>query len=133
MNSQYQGNASLIWENKPSSSTVVYRFLEFDGVGPKIATMATNILARDFKIPLSDYYSIDISVDIHVRRVLKRLGLIPPKATTEQIIYRARSLNPEFPGLLDNPVWEIGRTWCKPTTPKCEKCYMNDLCPSVMI
>src|SRR5690554_7296394 len=62
------------WRGNPSSAAVVYRFLQFDGVGPKIATMATNILARDFKIPMSDYYSVDISTDVHILRVLRRSG-----------------------------------------------------------
>jgi endonuclease III len=92
--------------------------------------MASNILAREFKIPFSDYFSIDISVDTHVRRVFYRLGLIPEKASVEQLIFRARELFPEFPGLLDSPCWEIGRKWCKPRNPECMNCYMNEICPN---
>ncbi|MBU8933993.1 MAG: iron-sulfur cluster loop [candidate division Zixibacteria bacterium] len=127
---EYAGDASLIWTGSPSSAEVVYRFLEFEGMGPKIATMATNILARELKIPMSDYYSIDISVDRHIRRVFQRLGLVPDGATSEQIIFRARSLSPGFPGLLDFPCFEIGRKWCRPENPDCPDCLMRDCCPS---
>lgn len=126
--SDYEGDAARIWTGSPSSAEVVYRLLEFDGVGPKIATMAANILARDFKIPLADHYSIDISADVHVRRVFGRLGLCPPDATVEQIVYKARALFPEFPGMMDLASWEIGRTWCKPRDPQCGSCYMKDVC-----
>jgi len=129
---QYAGDASRIWTGKPSSAEVVYRFLEFDGVGPKIGTMAANILARDFKIPFADYFSIDISADVHVRRVFSRLGLCPPDATAEQVIYKAKALYPQFPGLMDLPCWEIGRNWCKSRGPECGECYMRNLCPTII-
>ena len=127
---QYKGNASGIWTGQLSSAEIVYRFLEFKGVGPKIANMAANILARDFKILFADYYSIDISADVHVRRVFSRLGFCNPDATVEQVIYKARSLHPEFPGMMDLPCWEIGRKWCKSHVPKCNECYMQNLCPT---
>ena len=126
----YAGDASRIWEGKQSSAEIVYRFLEFDGVGPKIASMAANILAREFKIPFADYFSIDISADVHVRRVFSRLGLCAPDSTVEQVIYKARALHPEFPGMMDLPSWEIGRNWCKSRGPECSRCYMSDLCPT---
>ncbi|HLN26881.1 MAG TPA: hypothetical protein VK395_04000 [Gemmataceae bacterium] len=127
---KYNGNAAKIWDGKPSSADVVYRFLEFQGVGPKIATMAANILARDFKVPFKDYYSIDVSADVHVQRVFGRLGLTDPEDSIEAVIYRARALHPEFPGLFDYPAWEIGRNWCRPHSPLCGDCYMKELCPS---
>ncbi len=127
---QYGGDASRIWTDNPSSAEVIYRFLQFEGVGPKIASMATNILARELKIPMSDYFSIDISADVHIKRVFARLGFCGSDPSVEQVIYRARSLYPEFPGMMDLPCWEIGRTWCKPQNPKCEDCYMREVCPT---
>jgi endonuclease III len=128
IDSKYSGDASNIWAGKPSSADVVYRFLELPGFGIKIATMAANILARTFKVPFSDYYSIDISPDRHVRRVFARLGLTREKAPDAELIYRARSLSPEFPGLLDSPTFEIGRTWCKERAPICSECFMGGVC-----
>lgn len=125
---RHDGNAAQIWADRPPSAKVVYEFLQFRGVGPKIANMATNILARDLKVPLSDYFSIDISADVHIRRVSGRLGLVNSDASIGEIIYRARSLHPEFPGLMDLPVWEIGRNWCRPKQPVCTECYMKDVC-----
>jgi len=126
----YKGDAARIWRGRPPSAEVIYRFLEFEGIGPKIATMAANILARDFKIPFADYVSIDISADVHVRRVFGRLGLCASDASIEKIIYKARALYPEFPGMMDLACWEIGRTWCKPSNPDCPGCFMSDLCPT---
>ena len=127
---KYKGKANKIWENKPSSATVVYRFLEFEGCGIKIATMSANILARQFKIPMSDYYSIDISPDVHIKRVLYRLGFIEREAEIDMVIYKARELNPEFPGLIDFVCWKIGREYCKSKIKDCGDCFMNEVCPS---
>ncbi len=129
---EYEGDASRIWRDNPSSATVVYRFLQFDGAGPKIATMAANILARQFKVPFSDYYSIDVSVDVQVKRVLERLGLSRKGETDPaKFVYLARAISPSFPGLIDFACWEAGRNWCRPTRPKCLECYLHDACPSV--
>jgi endonuclease III len=127
---EYAGDASRIWADRPSSADLVYRFLQFNGVGPKIATMAANILARNFKIPLADYYSIDVSADVHIKRVFFRLGLVNKGASVEEVVYRARSLHPTFPGLMDLPAWQIGREWCHQTEPECGGCFMNELCPT---
>jgi endonuclease-3 len=130
IDSRYEGDAARIWSDLPPSGELVYRFLEFRGVGPKIANRAANILARQFRIPLADYYSIDITADAPVKRVFTRLGLVPKDAPGEHFIFKARSLHPEFPGVLNLPSWEIGAKWCKQRKPLCQECYMNDLCPS---
>jgi endonuclease-3 len=126
----YDGDASRIWRGKPTSAALVRRFLEFDGAGPKIATMAANILVRQFKIKVRDRYSIDVSADVHVRRTFRRLGLVREDASNEEIIYAARDLNPEYPGVFDSAAWEIGHDWCRPRETKCEECYMRTVCPT---
>ena len=124
----YGGDAALIWSGRPSSATIVRRFLEFRDVGQKIATMAANILVREFHVPISDCYSIDISVDVQIRRVFSRLGFVPEDAQSEYIVYRARELHPEYPGIFDGILWETGRESCHPTGPDCAKCQYSDLC-----
>lgn len=128
LQNKYDGDASLIWAGNPSSAAVVYKFMEFKGSGPKISTMAANILARNFKISFSDYYSIDISPDVHIIRVMKRMGFVPKDASNEMIVYKARELNPEFPGVIDFSCWEIGRIWCRPNDPNCEECIVASEC-----
>ena len=127
----YGGVASNIWTGSPSSATLVRRFLEFDGAGPKIATMAANILVNGFRLPVSDRFSIDISADRQVQRVFARLGLARENASPEEVVYRAREMNPEYPGLIDFAVWELGRETCRPKQPVCDKCFLGSLCPRV--
>jgi len=129
---KYNNDASNIWKDNPKSATIVRRFLEFKGIGVKIATMATNILARDFKIQMQDRICIDISPDVQVRRVFWRIGFMNTNANNDELIYCARELNPEYPGIFDLSAWEIGRNWCRPKSPKCNECYLKDYCQKNM-
>lgn len=126
---QYGGNAANIWNDNPSSAKLVQRFLEFEGVGLKIATMASNLLVRNYKIPVRDYYSIDISADVHIKRIFRRMGFVPPESGNDMVIYCAREIYPKFPGIFDYALWDHGRKICVAMTPKCDICTYNKLCP----
>ena len=128
IHSVYDDDASAIWSGRPGSAEVICRFLEFRGAGVKIATMATNILTRDYRVELKDRYAIDVSPDIHVRRIFYRLGLIPDEDNREMVIYKARELNLEFPGIVDLFCWETGKNYCHPKNPKCVRCPLNSCC-----
>lgn len=129
----YNGDACKIWDGMPNSAEVVARFLEFNGVGIKIATMATNILYREFQIPFSDLSSIDVSPDVHIQRVFLRAGIVNTKnLSRELIIYRARALNPSYPGIVDAACWRLGRNFCFPTSPDCEHCPVKKECPKIL-
>jgi endonuclease III len=119
---EYDGNARTIWAGRPSSRVLVHRFLEFRGVGPKIANMAANILHRDLRVDLADCSSIDISADVQVTRVYSRMGFVPQGTSIEDVIYRAREMHPEYPGVYDLILWDLGRTKCRPQNPTCTTC-----------
>jgi len=125
---EYSGNAAQIWAGQPSSATIVRRFLELPGVGQKIASMAANILVRDLRVKVSDHYSIDISVDVQIKRVFTRMGFAPENASNDYLIFRARECNPEYPGIFDPVLWEIGRRFCRQAQPLCDKCQYSRLC-----
>ena len=137
----YGGDASRIWADGSSGAAVARRLLALDGVDPKIANMAVNILIRDFGIRLTTPMP-DIAVDTHVLRVFERLGLLGRlehsqlRSTKDKqglrLQLRARELNPDWPGALDWPAWHLGNRWCHAgRPPECGACYMGSVCPRV--
>ena len=90
--------------------------------------MSTNLLHRIFGINYTDYSALDISPDIHIRRVLYCLGLIENMDSVDLVIYKARSINPKYPGLLDKCCWNVGRKFCHPNNPECRKCDLYSVC-----
>lgn len=44
------------------------------------------------------------------------------------MIYIARELNPDFPGIFDLALWDLGRTLCRPAKPRCPECRLSELC-----
>jgi uncharacterized HhH-GPD family protein len=124
---KYRGDAAKLWDDIPRTEDLQNRFRQFNGIGQKKASMAANILARDLKIPVKNLAGVDISNDVHIRRVFHRTGLADDESETS-IVQAARNLNPEYPGELDLPTWDIGRKWCHPNNPICEECPLNNLC-----
>ena len=123
----YDGDATKIWSDNPRSEDLVSRFGKFHGAGQKISTMAANILVRDFFVPVQDYKAIDVSADVHVCRVMKRTGLVETE-NRDEAIEKARKIYPEFPGIIDYPLWKIGKDICRPQNPNCANCPLKDSC-----
>jgi endonuclease-3 len=88
-------------------------------VGPKTADVLLNILGRP-----------TISVDTHVERVSKRLGLAPPKAKYEAT--RAALMEvfaPRDYRMVPLLFMAHGRKTCKARRPLCPACPVSSLCP----
>jgi len=124
----YGGDASRIWSRTPTAASLRARFDAFPGIGQKKAAMAVEILERSMHVALSDLSGSDVAYDVHLRRVFMRSGLAEHD-DVDHMVAVARSLHPERPGELDNPVWDIGRSWCHPRNPDCATCPLVAVCP----
>jgi len=95
--------------------------LALPGVGRKTANL---VLGLGFGIPA-------ICVDTHVHRISNRLGLVTTTGpdATERALQR----------VLPNDLWidindllvTFGQNRCHPTSPKCDGCPLDDLCPRI--
>ena len=88
------------------------------GVGPHAASV---IRGRGF----GHYY--EFPVDLHVRRIVKRMGLVQPKETDREIIkwFEHVSKNPAH---LSRAFVEFGQKICR-FHPSCKKCTFQNECP----
>lgn len=132
LNDEYHGVANNIWSSTDSSAVIYGRLLQFHGIGQKIASMAVNILLRHFKISIRDMQWIDVSPDRHVIRVFKRTGIIRSEASKEEIIWKARELNPKYPGVFDLATFTIGKEFCTSSNPNCRDCPLTNECLKII-
>ena len=91
---------------------------------PGVARKTANVVAAELGRPQG------IVVDTHVRRLSQRLGLTkhddPVKIERDLMRLVPREHWGVFPHLL---IWH-GRRVCDARRPACERCVLNDLCPS---
>ncbi|MFA4918767.1 MAG: hypothetical protein WC581_05885 [Thermodesulfovibrionales bacterium] len=127
----YGGKVENIWADNPNCSQLQKRFEAFSEIGQMKAAMAAETLVKKFNVHLRDYAGLNIAVNEQVTRVFKRCGFVDYEEKY-LVITKARQLNPEYPGILDRPCWEIGRSYCFPINPDCSNCPIGNCCPKVM-
>ncbi len=70
-------------------------------------------------------------VDTHVHRVIRRLGLVPERATPDRVMAFVEAHAPsEWFYPLHLNLIRHGRLVCRARRPRCERCVLNDLCAS---
>lgn len=124
---EYAGDASNIWPSGSDVVGVTERLSLFDGIGRKKAVMAAELLVRHFGVELSGRECGQVAYDVHVRRVFLRSG-IADVDSIEAIERAAAEACPEAPGTLDLAAWLVGRDWCRPRTPECDRCRLEPSC-----
>ena len=96
------------------------KLVTLPGVGRKTASV---VAGNAFNIPA-------IAVDTHVKRLSNILGFISSD-NPEKIEFRLKELFPENDWInLSHWLATHGRKICIARRPKCEECFLNDLCPN---
>ena len=101
------------------------RWLEqLPGIGRKIAAGIMNASTLDRRA---------IVLDSHHTRILQRMGLVPPKATTDRAFDAIMpAMPPEWGGAEFDEhhllMKKLGQTWCRPASPDCATCLALSLC-----
>jgi uncharacterized HhH-GPD family protein len=124
---EYGGDARRVWANTPDAAALQDRLERFDGIGQKKAAMAVDLLMRELEVSVATPSGNDVAYDVHVRRVFLRTGIVL-RDERSRVINAGRELAPDHPAALDFPAWYVGRTFCRPTVPVCERCPLEFAC-----
>lgn len=89
------------------------------GVGRKTANV---IRGNIFKEP-------SVVVDTHVLRISNKLGFVNTKDPVKAEFELMKVVDKEYWLYINHWFIALGRSVCKAPTPKCEECYLKDLCP----
>ena len=94
------------------------------GIGRKIAAGIMNASTLDRRA---------IVLDSHHIRILQRMGLVPPKASTARAFDAIMPAMPEEWSGADFDehhllMKKLGQTWCRPSAPDCAACAACSLC-----
>lgn len=122
---RYDGDARNIWCGRSPYDALVHLWAV--GAGDQISRMIVGALRESGQIRGE---TGDVKADVHVRRVLGRaiFGDEVGAVDAAKIIELTRQLHPADPWQLDWPLWNLGRTNCRPTSPNCQECYLRIYC-----
>jgi endonuclease-3 len=116
---QFHGSLSFIFSEPLEKSRDL--LMNIPGVGPKTADVVLLFVAEKPTVP----------VDTHVKRVSKRLGLAPLKASYEGIRRSLESLYQPCDYLAIHLLLiSLGRRFCRARNPVHKLCPVNALCPT---
>jgi len=71
-----------------------------------------------------------LAVDTHVHRISNRLGWVKTKKTEDTEVQLKKIIPSELWGPLNGSMVNFGQKICKPISPKCLECMLNEFCPS---
>lgn len=124
---RYKGDARNIWNGINSALEIQKRLCEFTGISQKKSAMMTKMLIQDWNLKVNDLSSIDLPYDIHIRRVLQRIGVAKDDSKKE-VQQAGQKLHPAYPAFYDDAIWIIGSEFCHSRNPDHENCPLGVAC-----
>lgn len=98
--------------------------LKLPGVGRKTANC---VLAHAF------LKEDALAVDTHVHRISNRLGLVATKNPEETEIELKKALPQKYWRHVNILLVKFGQNVCRPVSPRCGICVLNDICPKILL
>lgn len=98
--------------------------LKLPGVGRKTANC---VLAHAF------LKEDALAVDTHVHRISNRLGLVVTKSPEETEIELKKVLPQKYWRYVNLLLVKLGQNVCRPISPRCGICVLNDICPKIFL
>jgi endonuclease III len=113
------GTLDLSFLHQASNEAAMRYLSQFRGIGPKTIACTLLFACRKEVFPL----------DTHIFRILRRIGLIPQKATDRRAHEVMNAIVPpgKFYSFHVNLI-RHGRTLCRPREPLCERCPIIEYC-----
>ncbi|MCD6368596.1 MAG: endonuclease III [Thermoproteales archaeon] len=92
---------------------------------PGIGIKTADVLLVNLGFPV-------VPIDTHVRRVIRRLGIVDDGEKNYIRMQKKILENISLDNCLDLHFYliKLGRTYCRDSKPLCDRCPLNDLCPS---
>ena len=121
---QLRGSADLSHLAEMDTGAAMRWLEQLPGVGRKIAAGVMNASTLDRRA---------IVLDGHHTRILRRMGLVPAKATTDRAFDAIMPIMPDEWSAADYDehhllMKKLGQSWCRPASPGCETCPALSLC-----
>ncbi len=97
--------------------------LRLPGVGRKTANL---VLTLGFNKP-------GLCVDTHVHRITNRFAWVSTKSPTETEFALKKVLPQKYWRKINDYLVSYGQTICRPISPFCSKCNLNNICPKINV
>lgn len=97
--------------------------LELPGVGRKTANC---VLVHAF-------FKDALAVDTHVHRISNRLGLVNTKVPEETETELKKIFPQRYWKHINLLLVKLGQNICRPISPRCGVCVLNDICPKILL